>query len=644
MREVIIWGTGSRLRKNKNLFNNMEILYYCDSNIREDTCYIDGIMVISPGQIIDKIKEHPGLRIIIASVWEMEIYIQCVNMGIGDYVELFYIDSRNAYSYDENSGLYVSLYENYNENINYLYDKGLSYYAGIYNDYKGGMFEHYKREFLPCGLIKKDEEKVLDKGKEQIFALKAFEGATDIEVKAGESVYSKMLDVEHFEYFKKDKNEILYIKPNKNILISRLWDVYSGRKGKLVLHIVCDSLAQDALQDRYKEIMPNTYRYFGDGVSFGNCYCCTDWTLPGIATIETGKYPVSHQLLHPQRCGCITGQTLFEKFHEKGWFTACIGSNWRAAPEYGYLKGLDRMVYVHGLNKGETLELLQDFIEMVRGFRDKDLFITLYVYDLHHNMKNVPDIGEQLGLGLEHHFYTEGFEGKSVFADYHISRYEQYIEKLKKLDYYLGILYGFLDKEYGDSCKVVLSSDHGTVAPLELDLLHKQDGISHRLADRMVKVPVFIKASGISKENITEVIDNTELHKIVSLFSGHDDPDNEIIHTVCRQGFAYNESIYPGQTYVAEIIDEKYHFYFETEELVNEECLIPDSSFKARLFERESGSVIEKDKFKKTYIGLVQQHIGKQGEARRIKTQMCQQCRKWHKNKCAIPSYIEKGI
>ncbi len=134
MREVIIWGTGSRLRKNKSLFNNMEILYYCDSNVREDTCYIDGIMVISPEQIIDKIKEHPGLRIIIASVWEMEIYMQCVNMGIGDYVELFYIDSRNIYSYDENSGLYVSLYENYNEKINYLYDKGLSYYAGIYNE------------------------------------------------------------------------------------------------------------------------------------------------------------------------------------------------------------------------------------------------------------------------------------------------------------------------------------------------------------------------------------------------------------------------------------------------------------------------------------------------------------------------------
>ncbi len=117
-----------------------------------------------------------------------------------------------------------------------------------------------------------------------------------------------------------------------------------------------------------------------------------------------------------------------------------------------------------------------------------------------------------------------------------------------------------------------------------------------------------------------------------------------MVYIACKQDFAYNESIYPGQTYIAEVVDGKYHFYFETEELVSEECFIPSGSFKAKLFETESGYEIEEEEIKKTYINIVQQHIGKQLDAWDIKTSTCKGCRKQNKNKCTIPPYIEKGI
>lgn len=74
LKKVIIWGTGSRMRVNRYLFSEMEVLYYCNNEINKEPYYIDGIKVINPSQINDKIKEHPGLKIIIASVRELDIY------------------------------------------------------------------------------------------------------------------------------------------------------------------------------------------------------------------------------------------------------------------------------------------------------------------------------------------------------------------------------------------------------------------------------------------------------------------------------------------------------------------------------------------------------------------------------------------
>ncbi len=219
-------------------------------------------------------------------------------MEISKYVELFFIERNTHYSYGSH----------------------LTYYAGMYDDYYDIVHGSYKRGFLPCKVIKMGSEKILDIGnvnEKQVFAVKALQQDTNIEVYTKEAVYNKTLDADHFEYFKKYSDGILKIKPDKNIVMSRVWNINNDKKGKLVLHIICDSLAQSVLQDRQKEIMPDTYKYFENGIFFANCYCCIDWTLPGVATIETGEYPVSHQLLHPKECGCITGQILFEKFHEK---------------------------------------------------------------------------------------------------------------------------------------------------------------------------------------------------------------------------------------------------------------------------------------------------------------------------------------
>lgn len=129
MKKVIVWGTGSRMRKNRDLFFYMEILYYCNNEIKTEPQYIDGIEVVNPEDIFNIIKEFPDVRIIIASVSEKDIYEQCLREGIGDYVDRNYID-KNKYSIDRN--------------ICYTYgEDDLRYCAGLYDDV---LYETYNWE------------------------------------------------------------------------------------------------------------------------------------------------------------------------------------------------------------------------------------------------------------------------------------------------------------------------------------------------------------------------------------------------------------------------------------------------------------------------------------------------------------------
>lgn len=627
MKEVIIWGTGNYMKSREYIFdkrfNNIKILYYCNNEPKVKPNYINGVEVIDPEQIIDKIKENPKLTIIIASTFEQEIYDLCVQMGISDYVERFFI-TRNY-------------------NFFHVCDECFSYCAGKYGDYHNEN-SFTKREFLPCEIITKYTDVILNEKKEQIFAIKAFDPDTYLEFQTNEVTYNKILATNSFEYFRKKVDETLRIKTNKDIAISKRWNVNRTKKGKMVLHIICDSLAQSALENKCEELMPNTYHYFKNGITFENCYCCTDWTLPGVGTLETGEYPITHQLLDPTEPGCINGKILPEIFNESGWYTATIGSNWRIEPRYGYLKGLDRMVYQYGLFDGEGIKLFSDFMEMVRAFRDQDMFITLNLYDLHHNMKGILDIGEQMSIELADHFYNDEYKGKSVLASYDIHQQEAYVQKIKKLDYFLGVLYRFLDEEYGDSCSVIFSADHGIVPPLKLDRFHEIIDIDKRLADRMTRVPLYVKGLGIKKESIVEVVDNTVVSKIISLFSIGENVDNQMVHRVCKKDFAYNESIYPGQTYVAEVIDEKYRFYFETESVVSKECIVPQGRYKVRLFEKNSGNEIREGDLIKTYTEVVLKHIRKQKGARKKRVDLCSRCRKQNINYCFIPAHIEKQV
>jgi len=97
-----------------------------------------------------------------------------------------------------------------------------------------------------------------------------------------------------------------------------------------VILILVDTLRRDHLsQWGYpRPTSPNLDRFFGESVVFSNAYTPSNWTLPSVASLFTGRYPSSHRVIKPSDVLPETLPTLAEHFRSYGYLTGgFIGNN-----------------------------------------------------------------------------------------------------------------------------------------------------------------------------------------------------------------------------------------------------------------------------------------------------------------------------
>lgn len=445
-------------------------------------------------------------------------------------------------------------------------------------------------------------------------------------------------------------------------------------KYKFVLFVVVDSLAQTVLEeDGFKELMPHTSAFFSDAIYMRECYCCSDWTLPACATIFTGKYPCEHKMLHPAG-GKLQHETFVKLFRDAGYLTSFFNSNWRMPPEYGYINDYDRGVYRVGLYRGKCVDLIENMMDHLYAFPDRDHFITLGLMDLHeHFLTDIPlDIGVQLDETLVEHSYCKRPNLRLNDKVYNPTLSSIYRKMLKFIDYKMQSLYSFVSSKYNPSEYVVmLCGDHGApyLAPSDFEPTHVPSAFaspkrpskfgmrvlrglyegleplraffgtkdfllplikiwrSMNLPGRlysnpvvsywpafqatMQKTPMFIKAHSIDKEDIRTL---TELRRVYDVFSyllrNPESFGNEEIKEICRCPYVYNESIYPGQTYKARIIDDQYILFFESDDFVSKTCTLDNLSGRMTLYSRENNERLPDNSavFEK-YASVIHDHI-----------------------------------
>ena len=384
----------------------------------------------------------------------------------------------------------------------------------------------------------------------------------------------KNLPSKRFHYFEFEKNSNIKISSSVDFIVGKPFAVKQKKrhKKKLVLCLFIDALADNFLKKGFKieELMPYTFQYFGNGVRFHNHFSNAEWTLPSVPTFFSGHYQQGHGFFHPSKRHRIGEgyKTLSEIFQANDYFSLKVSGNWRTSPSYGYVKGFDRTIYKREM---DAHEVIAAFLEHERAFPHRDKFIWLTFMDVHHLLKMIPDVSNQLSNSISAHCVTPWYDPenntKSVNNRENKDLIEIYKNEIRRLDNSLKIIYQYLAENYSeDDILVNLVSDHGQ------SFLSEDN---HPLSLARTKVPWLIKGAntaGIGSYEITENVDvYPTLIKLCNLdYSDYSGPGNfpTILGGKEEKKFTLSQSIYPGQTYKAIIRDKKFEHHFTSKENV----------------------------------------------------------------------------
>jgi len=363
------------------------------------------------------------------------------------------------------------------------------------------------------------------------------------------------------------------------------------KKKKLVLNIFVDGIAYNFLKEQgLEKLMPHTHRYFSKGIIAENCYANSEWTYPSIASMYTGKYTTNHHIFHPDfnYDFASNNKMMQEYFKEAGYYTAQIGGDWRVTPAHGYYKGFDRILYQNYMGGMDCKKVVTEALEHLEAFKDKNNFLWLSLGDAHH----VPDEIEQNLIIQTSQDISKRVNQKkkgetTVLSSYDANKHSKYGIEIKHIDFYLNLLYSYLNEQYeDDEIIVILHSDHGQ------SFLEDSPFLLH---ESRRKVPMMIKGVTNTGSTIDEFIETIDflpslLHwaelpaatgidgKLPAAFGGEQ-----------ARKFAYTEAIHPQQTYKAALTDETHYIYFENEEVIKQDGMIDLNNYSLQLINRLSG-------------------------------------------------------
>ncbi|NSB32890.1 sulfatase-like hydrolase/transferase [Clostridium saccharoperbutylacetonicum] len=597
MKKIVLFGASKKGGEYLKLIGEENIVYFCDNDISKKGGSFYGKKIIDINELVN-LKNK--VEIVISSMYDDEIYKQLCDLGLEENVNSKIINSLLL----ETSELFLKENE--------------GYFSGIYDDikYDDARSNYLKHEYIYGKKYMKNEEIEISSDVNAIVPVLSLYNHAVVNIKCEGKEYKERLNPGRYYYYKVSSDSKFIIESNRELIVGHKIkvDQEDKHKSKLVMLIYIDSLSQNIIDEMgLNNIMPNTAKFFEEGMKFNSSYCNADWTLPCVATIFTGKSPYKHGILHYNNIKELDEEEqVTQIFKKNGYLTSHFTSNWRGAPEYGYIKGFDRTVYVPGYTKGNCVELIANIMEHIRAFPKRDHYIALSLYDLHHLQKDHLDISNQILSSVSALTYKDDFTGKSVNKTFDPVKKEIYINEIKRLDFYMRILYSFLEDTFtNDEMAVVFSADHGVSYIQEKDYEYNDDGLN-RFRECMLSVPMMIKGGKIKSEDVDCFAQNTNIYNILrSILEEQNNIQNDVIKKICNNEYIYNESIYPLKTYKCNIIDKKYEFIFESENQVSEECKIDISSYSFKLYDRiQKKYIIDNvEEIAQKYIEIVKEHL-----------------------------------
>ncbi|WP_337103601.1 sulfatase-like hydrolase/transferase [Paenibacillus sp. YIM B09110] len=439
---------------------------------------------------------------------------------------------------------------------------------------------------------------------------------TAVEFTINDNHYSfsdRNLALNRYHYLKFNETGMLKVEANKPIFVGHPIPVATEpKKPRLVLKIFIDGLSYKFLeQNSLAEIMPNAYAFFSNGFISTNSYAASEWTLPSKASVNTGRYSTNHRLLHPDYMYSFErySKLLSEYLKDAGYFTANINNNWRTTPTFGYYKGFDRILYQNFIGGMDCRDVIMEAIEHIEAFGGINQYLSISMMDLH----NVPDEIEnnlyaQVHTDIYNRLDTKNKGETSVLTKYDENKIVKYYEEIKRVDFFLGILFDFLSKKYADDeLLIVMHSDHGQT------FLESEDSILH---ESRRKIPLMVRGHGVMPLVSDEIIESIDILPIILDVCGLAIPEDidgklpKCFGGEQERNFAVTHVIHPNQSYRVAISDSLHQFQLETKANVGTDLSINLDSYTITLTNKQTGEE-EADAYCEK-VSLYEKHIFEQ--------------------------------
>lgn len=473
------------------------------------------------------------------------------------------------------------------------------YMTNFYKSYNDADIDEINRHYHMTETLKGqicNFEQQISLAGQTLLPVSALEGETMLNFSLNGKDYpfsNKDLPYNQYNYLRFNESGLLKITTDKPIFIGTPIPLQEkSKKKRLIFNIFVDGLSFEFLQKHdFQSIMPYTHAYFQKGFTSTNCYATSEWTFPSVASMFTGKYTTSHGVFHPDfnHAFAENNKMMQEHFKEAGYLTAQIGGDWRVTPAHGYHKGFDRILFQNFMGGMDCKQIITESIEHLESFKERNNFMWISLADVHH----VPDemdrnLMTQAQIDISKRVRIKEKGSTTVLTPYDINKHEKYILEIKRIDFYLNILYTYFDQHFqNEEILVLFHSDHGQ------SFLEDQPFLLH---ESRRKVPFMIRGGDVPVGESDEFMELIDILPTLLHYSDLPAPEDIDGHLpACLGGeearkFSFTEAIHPNQTYKAAITDETHIFRFENGQPIQNDGLVDLNEYKVQLINKETSS------------------------------------------------------
>ena len=300
-----------------------------------------------------------------------------------------------------------------------------------------------------------------------------------------------------------------------------------------VVFVLIDTLRADHLScyGYERETTPTLDRLAETGIRFDNHVAQSSWTKSSMASLWTGTYPVTNEILRYSQAIPEKATLPAELFREAGYRTAGIYRNGWLGHEFGFQQGFEKylrpaLVRTEGVVdrarpgphqlRGSDWDATQSAIEFIDQHKNDKFFLYVHYMDVHQFAYE--SLSAQFGPD-----YMDAYDNAIHWTDRNVAT----------------LVIALEEKQLMEKTLVVIASDHG-----EAFREHGLEGHAKNLYQEVVATPVIIVLPWFLEEPLVidamtenvdlwptildlvgiEPVDQTDGRSLVPLLLGEADP------------------------------------------------------------------------------------------------------------------------